>query len=284
MRWYDDWDDNWRPELYGEERRRIRRQIRQRFRDRLDTQPTEITDEMIAEAEAGAARIAAEGKPPGPFVAFLKEWLVENPETDTERQNRIVANHLRHEVCHSVDEATAVRDEWFVPNDWFDRIWDLAMEEIVARYPELESAMKRGQAAKKAYNRHRSEVRRRAEEDWLRQVTEDEAARKAAQKEYRTARSAACRAVSGMFSVGDAVEVKYRGRMYSGEVTKVNAVTIHVEYALKNGKERAEKVWACDLWEWGDNRDGRDAPEGYVPFSRQGDEIMAKAPSRDVAW
>lgn len=80
------------------------------------------------------------------------------------------------------------------------------------------------------------------------EVTEEEREeRNEISRNWSRARSAACRDVSPWFSVGQEVRVNYRGREYSGEVTKVNKVTVKVTFALKDGQVREENMYAVYL-------------------------------------
>lgn len=119
----------------------------------------EPLSELTARGVDAAAVYAEQLVRPGPFVLFLQGWNEAHGETSEQRELRLTANYIRHHLTSYDRVLHDVTSEWWVPDGFFDKVWDVVMSEISAKFPELESAQRRGREAKDAYKKHREGIR-----------------------------------------------------------------------------------------------------------------------------
>lgn len=285
---------NWRPELDYETARKIykdaKKQATESVRKFGKTLP-EVRELGLEHHRERQEKL--KGLIPTPYPLFLNAYFEVMGETEREHTDRLILNYLRHVVTDYDKILFDTKEEWWVPHDFFDDLWNAVMDGIVAVYPQLKRAKKRGWEAKQFYSRIRDSygidwMDEKEEkvfwtwdnlmEDRKAQIYEEEEKyeeemrqlRKENQEEWkkwRHIRSARCRQVSPIFKQHEGtIPFKRNGTTYDAEIVKVNPVKIRVRYFLKiSGAEKVEDVFACYLYE--DNADILPKIEGYEPFS-----------------
>lgn len=250
-----------RPTPNWAQKERIRREYTATFARDMEAVADPL-DELRRIGAEHADQIASSDQQPGPFVKYLREWTRQHPETDQEQSDRVTANYLRHEIVTYDQRRDAILAKWWMPDEFFTSIWTAAMDAILDRFPELESAKRRGLQVRKAYDRRKQKARSAryhfddvsdysdvaADLDWghpggyrSQWPTAQE------QREQRAAQSRenADLISSGRFPIGQVVRTTRSDGI--GIVEKHNRVTVRVRYAGPEGTDssywRTEKPY-----------------------------------------
>lgn len=287
MRRYDYFDDydygyhHWRPDMSDREIHATLQNARRQFAREIEAHPVDL--EQAAEASRRYAQNLREGLAEddltgyGNYTLYLKAWFTICPESEEQHVMRLAGNHIRHRVLSYDSFLQNVKRKYWVPEELFDELWDVALQVMSAQYPQLEPSTVELKNAREHYRQfpddeydHIGEqvhavyvdlLERREQQQW----EAEEAARQAnlaERRDWNRNRSAMCRLVSGLFkNPPDGLQVKYKARMYPCEIVKVNPVKIRVRFTLKNGQERVEDVYACYLYD--DNRHVLGHVDGY---------------------
>lgn len=288
--YYDDYDNyyeyNYRPELPNKTEQTILNNAEQTFQRNI--QQSGITlDTAIKHGQEYAQTINQNHTllNYGPYVLYLKAWFTINPETEQQHNMRLAGNHIRHNILDYEKILNKTKAKWWVPEQFFDQLWQVALHSIETVFPETKIANDALKQARHYYRQYpytennpivikvnneyellleqqenEREEQEQREQDEIRKIQQEE---QALRREELRQRSKMCRLVSSLFkNPPDNLQVKHQGNYYPiDKIVKVNPVKIRVQFTLKNGQTRIKDVLACFLYQ--DNYDKFPTVDGY---------------------
>lgn len=202
-------------------------------------QETRSFEELLVKAQEEAQE-RLKGLP-SPYELYMSDYNKMFPESDQDKSGRLVGNYLRHKVTPYEIIMYEIMDQFWVPEAFFNYIWKVVMLEIVRKFPQIRGAYERGLKAKEEYPDVKydyvcqaQELEAEAQREEYKKYLEKERERK--QKESRLSQSLILKPNTTTLLVYQS------GKLYTGEIIKVNKKTIKLRYSLKNGSEKEKLV------------------------------------------
>lgn len=142
----------WRPELSPKETKKIVRESEKIFLKEVEKSLSDLTDdELKNKSFENYRKIIEENKIKGPFVMFLQAFNRYFKESEAQKEKRIIANYIRHNLTSYDKVISEVTDEYWVPNFFFNDLWESSAKAISTYYPHLSGVLSEGMRAKSYY-------------------------------------------------------------------------------------------------------------------------------------
>lgn len=203
-----------------------------------------------------------------PFESFLFEWWPENnSESDQSLKERLILEFLLLEVVRINEFLEYCSEAWNVPHYLSDDFFVVSSSAVVSFYPELKDARIDGMKARKKYSKiqythaFQSYLKRK----YYEQIDEY----KKELKKYNKFREEQSEKIIRLLSPGDSIVFFLRGKSVDAKITKVNDLTVDLEYLSKSSGRtkspssavKSKNIHACFVYEW--NKDKYGKVEGY---------------------
>lgn len=234
--------DDWKYEPTGYELTKAEEQYEKMLKDYSKTY-----EELIPTSLEHAKKIESRMKDNW-FSQFVDIFCKEDKEPEDERIARLCGNYLRHVIIEYDQTIKYLYKNYWVPEGYIDLLWEVAMEVIIEKYPQIQPAYERGLRIKAEYPYYKDKKLREIEEQYEK---EEEIRREKELKREREKRKLETEYAGQVILKPDIkkLTVYHHGYYYNGTVIKVNRKTIKMNYKLKNGKEFTRNISKLVLYQ-----------------------------------